>query len=234
MFFCRVGVRRNFVSTTRIAFGSLVLAVIAVVAPVSADVIDKFDNVLGTPTGEFGWDDYNGASYVGPHTPDQFATGVGGGEFSVTAGGFFDAGNLYSLNSTPAYTLSLTGLDNSNSFTSLAVQVATTDNLTSNRFSIGGSGPDEFINLGQRHSLDFGGDAIPVNFYWAEWIGLSADTDYTLDISAGFVPHRVMTGTKVSYFNTSSAFNISAVPEPGSCLALGILGLCLLGRRRKS
>ncbi|MDG1808606.1 MAG: PEP-CTERM sorting domain-containing protein [Pirellulaceae bacterium] len=210
-----------------------------------ADVIDDFDNVAGTPTGEFGWDDFNGASYGGPHTPDQFVTGTGNANITVTPiptppGGVV-AGNLYAHTTVPNWKLNLTGLSSTNAFTSIAVQVATTAdftgaNLDASNFLMDGMAPDEFIDLGSRTSIPGnGGVPSPVNFYWAEWIGESAETDYTVDVSGAGGFFQVLAGAKVSYFNTESSFNItSSVPEPSSIIVLGCVALVTQLRRKRS
>lgn len=197
-----------------------------------ADVIEFFDHVVGTPAGEFGWDDFGtvGAPYEGPHAPDQFSTGSGVGSLEVNSGGIITStANLYSFFSTPEWTFEFTDLDATNSFTSIAVQIATSATLDKSHFTIGGVQSDEFIDLGQR--VEIGGSGY--NFYWAQWQGLSATDSLSVRIT-GTGEHESLAGAKTSYFNTSSSFNITAVPEPGSLIVLvPLTGIAFLRRRRE-
>ena len=63
----------------------------------AVDVSPYFDNVSGSPAGEFIWYDFglNGEPYAGPHGPDQFAVG-GSGTLDVTPGGMITTTNSYS------------------------------------------------------------------------------------------------------------------------------------------
>ncbi len=230
--------RKNFLFACVLSTGAL-----SGVTRCEADVIDQFDIVAGAPNGEFGWDEFNGASYGGPHSPDQFTTGSGNASISVTPvpnppGGVV-AGNLYAFTTVPNWQINLTGLSNANGFTSLAVQIATTadiagENLSALNFTLGGSAPDEFIDLGVRTSIPGNAGApTPVNFYWAEWIGESADSDYSIDVSGAGEFHQVLAGAKASYFNTTSSFNISSVPEPASMTVITAIGFISFLRRRR-
>ena len=52
----------------------LVTAIFGVSTYANADVIEHFENVAGSPSGEFGWDDFNGASYGGPQKWHELRT----------------------------------------------------------------------------------------------------------------------------------------------------------------
>lgn len=198
----------------------------------SADVVQYFDTVSGTASGEFAWDDFGttGTSYAGPHAPDQFATGSGSAAISVTEGGLITStNNLYSFFSVADWTHSLASAESSQAYTSIALQVAVSPTLTAADFQINGMNPDQFIDLGQRAAV--GG--FDYNFYWAEWQGLDAAATYDIIVS-GTGEHESYAGAQLTYFNDSSVIDISAVPEPGSAciLAPALLGVLTLRRRR--
>lgn len=196
-----------------------------------ADVVPYFDNVRGEPTGEFLWDDFSG-SYGDAHAPDQGSTGTGNATLTpVPDGGVITStGNLYSLNTIPTWTIDLTFLETGEDYHSLAVQIATSSVLDISRFSLDGLAATEFVDLGQRANI--GG--FPYNFYWAEWQGVTARADASIEV-AGLGPHEGMAGAKVTYFNTaSSQFDISAVPEPGTGLLLLAATAGVLLRRRRT
>ena len=195
-----------------------------------ADLMDDFANVTGTPTGEFGWDDFGltGSPYEGPHAPDKF--GSSSSNITANAGGIITStNNLYSFFSIPEWSVDLADLDVAESHTSLAVQFATSATYNAAQFSLAGSAPDEFEFLGP--GPDNGGFSL--NLYWAEWQGLNAATDYSVQL-LGTGQHQSLAGVKASYFNTSdSNYNISAVPEPGSLgILASLLGVISLRRRQ--
>jgi hypothetical protein len=221
---------------------AIVCGVVGLSTPVAlaqpfADGIAFFDNVFGPTSGEFGWDVFNGTGYVGPHTPDQFATGIGSANLTVNPGGFgpTSQGNLYSFNSIANWRFDLSGLEASDPFTSIAVQLAVTrsgPDVAITNFMLGLAQPDDFFRL--TRDVQIGGFGAPaaVDYYWAEWNGLTAATDFTV-LATGTGIHQSLVAAKFSYVNTSSAsYNITAIPEPSSA-ALGFSLLSLLGLRRR-
>ncbi|MEL7499760.1 MAG: hypothetical protein AAFN77_19310 [Planctomycetota bacterium] len=205
---------------------------LCITTPSNADVIDFFDTVTGTADGEFGWDEFGltGSSYEGPHLPDQFAAGTGGGSLTINSGGLITTtNNLYSFFSVANWQFGLSGLSTDESFTSVAFQFATSFEYDASQFTLNGSAPDEFFGLGKR--TEIGG--FGYSFYWAEWQGLNASNSYSVQL-AGTGQHQSLAGAKASYFNTAnSAFNITAVPEPSAMLVLVVLGFASLAHRQR-
>ncbi|MEL7496545.1 MAG: hypothetical protein AAFN77_02980 [Planctomycetota bacterium] len=218
-----------------------------------ADVaIGNFDSIAQPTSGEFGWDDFGSAPYVGGHSPDQFERG-GNGQLNVSAGGFsFDDGtdtDLYAFTSEPKWDFSLSGLNASSAFTSVVLQVAVSDaagppvlgHMSSGLFTIGGQTPDEFIDFGSRSDVDFNGDPISIHYYWAEWTGLTASSNLLLEVKSPQFDnpgvdshHQLFTGAKISYVNTSDAsFDITSVPEPGSMTIIAFLSIATVIQRRR-
>ena len=161
----------------------------------------EIENELASST--YGWDVFSGA-YPGPHTSTLDNTV---GSLSVfPAGGLISStGNLYAFFTFPVYTISIEDLDNGQPFVSVVVQIATTEVIDETRFDLP---PDEFEFLGERASLDFEGDSIPINFYWAEWSGMPATNEFEVDIT-GTLEHVSFCGARVSYFNTAAPLDVT-------------------------
>ncbi|MEM7453207.1 MAG: hypothetical protein AAF456_02520 [Planctomycetota bacterium] len=177
-------------------------------ASASADVYEFFDNVNGTPDGEFTWDDFGltGSPYEGPHAPDQGASGVGNGVVTVTSGGLITTtNNLYSLFSIARWSVGINSLEESDQYTSVVVQFAVSSTFVPGDFTLDGNAPDEFIDLGQRASA--GG--FPYNFYWVEWQGVPAGSDYEIALQ-GTGQHQSIAGAKATYFNTATPYDITS------------------------
>ena len=173
-------------------------------------VIDSFAVIAESPDGEFGWDEFGltGSPYDGPHAPDQF--GSGSTIISSPGGLITSTNNLYSLFSVPQWTVNLNGLDDTESFTSLVVQFATSTQYDAGDFTLAGESPDEFIFLGE--GPEIGG--FPIYFYWAEWQGLDSASSLSIELQ-GSGQHQSLAAVKASYFNTTDPnYNISAVSEP--------------------
>lgn len=66
--------------------------------------------------------------------------------------------------------------------------------------------------------------------FWAEWIGVAAASDFDINISTGG-QFQTLTAVDAAYFNTYTAFNITAVPEPGMGVVSLLFGLVSLRRR---
>lgn len=151
----------------------------------------------------YGWDFFVGAY------PEQHASSLddSGAELSVApAGGVVSStGNLYSLFTIPTYTFLLQQLDDSLEFTSVVVQVATTEIIDETRLS---QPPTEFIFLGARGSLEFDNDVFPINYYWIEWQGMASTTNFEVEL-AGAEIHTSFCSARASYFNTASPANIT-------------------------
>ncbi len=215
----------------KVAFATGCLLLIFCPQTSKADVSEFFDSYAGPTTGEFGWDEFGttGASYVGPHNPDQGSVGTGSGILTSNGGGLISGtNNLYSFFSVPEWTVSLSGLDNAEGFSTIAFQVATSASYDATQFSLDGLAPDEFIDLGSR--TEIGGFAY--NFYWVEWQGVTSATDHSIVVN-GTGQHQSLAGVKTTYVNSASPTNLTAVPEPvSSSLAIGVVGL-LVGRRRR-
>jgi len=195
----------------------------------SADDISNLLMIQGAATGEFGWDNFSG-EYVGPHAPDRFSNGMGSGLISVNPGGVITSTqNLYSLFSTPTWSISMSGMDSSESFTSVVIQLAASGEYTADQFLLNGAAPNEFFTFGQ---LNIGG--FTTDLYWAQWEGLSAMDSFVATLAAptGSV-HRSLAATKVTYFNTATPYTIQAVPEPSLIGLLGMSSIGLLLRRRR-
>lgn len=196
-----------------------------------ADLMVYFADVEGTPTGEFGWDDFGltGSPYQGPHAPDKFGSSTS--NITANPGGIITStNNLYSFFTVPEWSVNLNDLVVSESYTSLAVQFATSSSYSAGQFSLAGNAPDEFEFVGA--GPESGGFAL--NIYWAEWQGLNASTSYSVELT-GTGQHQSLAGVKASYFNTSdSNLNISrSVPEPGSLgMLASLLGIISLRRRQ--
>lgn len=223
--------RARFAGT--VLFGLMFVATpLLVSSPAAADVIGFFNMVAGNPNGEFGWDDFGttGSPYQGPHATDQFTWGNGQSLIEVTPGGMITGtNNLYSFFSVPTWDFSMSSLDSSAPFTSLVLQISSSAELDGNNFSLGGLNPDEFVDLGQR--TEIGG--FPYNFYWAEWQGLSAAPSLGIQVF-GTGQHQSLAGAQLTYFNTTSSFNINSVPEPGSAgIVAGLLACVATGFRRR-
>jgi hypothetical protein len=148
--------------------------------------------------------------------------------------------------------LDLGSLDNSQSFTSIAVQFAMTQafirqtgvrtNLTATDFAINGINPGEFRNLGARDTIPGNnGTTEPVEYFWASWDGLAATTDLDIIVTGIGNPisfdgtFQTLATAKVSYVNTSDAnFRITAVPEPGSIAVMLFAAVPFAMRRRRN
>jgi hypothetical protein len=218
----------------RCCFVSLVVAL----ASTSYADIASYSNFLpvaGVPDGQFGWSEFTG-SYVGPHLPNEIAVG-GNASLSVSPGGLppGSSTNLYSFMSAPTYTIDLDSLNNTEAFTSVAVQLAIGAPLTSDSFSLAGQLPDEFELTGiQTVTVPNIGD-VDFFFYWAEWQGLASASDFQITVSSAD-QHVSLAGVKIDYFNTPTVYDISsvAVPEPASGIAVLIgLSFYVLQRRRR-
>lgn len=202
---------------------------VAFAGSANADII-HLQTIANSTNGEFGWDVFSG-TYAGPHAPDQFSTGVGTAQLSVTPGGVITStSNLYSLFSTPAWTFELENLQDSLPFTSVAIQLVANGTYNSNQFLLNGIVPDEFYSFGQ---VNVGG--FMSELYWAAWQGIAAQADYTATLAAPTgSQHHVLAAAKVSYLNSANPQNIQAIPEPSSGV-LVILAVCICGAiRRKS
>ncbi len=217
----------------------------------------EFVDVVGTPTGEFGWDGFTG-NYSDAHAPDAASSGVGTAFLSVTPdpdvvagfdgpGGIVGPpglpGDLYAHDTTPVYSLDLGSLETSGAFTSVAVQFAITKsflpptsrfNLTAASFELDGvGGPDEFEFLGPLAQIPGNSGPEDIDYFWAEWNRLAAGTDLDFTITGSLGQFQTLTAAKVSYFNGSDAnFNISFVPEPSAGILPLLFGLTFLKRRR--
>ena len=198
-----------------------------------ADVAN-YQNLLevdGSPSAQFGWSIFAG-SYEGPHSPNEISFG-GNATLTASPGGFppGSSGNLYSFTSVPTYTIQLDSLDDSNAFSSLAVQFALGSPLTESSFSLAGYGPDEFeLTSTQVVNVPNIGE-VTYFYYWAEWQGLAATDAYEVTVEAAS-PHVSLAGVKVDHFNTSSPYNIGAsVPEPTSAILLLLGSICALAIR---
>lgn len=218
---------RSFVckSKTAAMAAGLVLVANFMSGTAKADVMEFFDNVAQPTTGEFVWDDFSG-NYTDAHA-SQASSGIGSGAINVNEGGLVTSSsqNLYSFMSVATWTHNLSNLQEDHATNSLVIQVATTAALSEAQFSIAGGGPDEFIDLGNRT----GG----FNFYWAEWNDISASESLAITVN-GTGQHQVLGGSKISYINSSSATNLSAVPEPSTFGLFALAGAFgFVSRRRK-
>ena len=211
------------------ALTGMIFATLLLEGNVCADIIGEFKD-LQTQGGEWGWDDFGttGSAYSDAHLADQF--GSGSSISASPAGGLITSTkNLYSMFTVPTFSVDLSGLDDTDNFTSLVVQFAASGSYDASHFSLDGNNPDELVTwIGTQTS----GDSI--NMYWAEWQGLTADTDYSVSLQ-GTGQHQSLAGVKASYFNTgNSAFNMTPVPEPGTFTAMGLLAGMVALRRRRS
>ena len=181
----------------------VILVAIFFAGSVSAQEFDQFEASNEIANSVFGWDVFSG-DYIGPHAS---TLGSSGGLLSVSpAGGLISStSNLYAFFTFPSYTVSLSNLDSSEGFTSIVVQIATTEIIDETRFS---QTPDDFEFLGERGSLGFDGDDIPINFYWAEWIGMPAISSFEVEIT-GAEEHVSFCSAHASYFNTAQPLNVT-------------------------
>lgn len=202
-----------------------VLSVLVSTSKVKADTVPYFDTVAGSSSGEFAWDHFSG-SYGDSHSPDTAITGLGSATLTPSPDGGLITGtaNLYSFNSVPTWNFHLTGADDSLDYTSIALQFASNVALESSAFQLNGLTPDEFVAFGVRGSSGY-------SFYWAEWQGVTSESDYSIAVHGGGV-HEAVSGAQLTYFNTESAFDITAVPEPNSSMLLIGLAVSAMLRRR--
>lgn len=201
---------------------------------------------FGAADGTFEWDTFVGA-FAGPHATDVGTTGTGSASLDVieltpdlTDGPPFgiltSSSNLYSGGNTGTYGIDLTGLDASEAFTTVVLQIA----------YIPGSGPfaatlqldgvdttqvvDRGIADGVLHGLVQSPN--DTAYLWAEW-QVAAGSDYTLTFDT--VNHTNLAAVRIDYVNSGSVVDAiapSAVPEP-SALALLLGGAALCGVRRR-
>ena len=181
----------------------MTMSVMLVPPPIQAQEYILFEVANEPSDSVFGWDLFVGG-YPGPHAS---SLDDAGGVLTVSpAGGLISStGNLYAFFTIPTYTVSLNDLETSEAFTSVVVQVATTEVLDESRFSLV---PDEFEFLGARASLDFDGDQIPINYYWAEWNGMTASPDFEVSVS-GAAEHVSFCSVRASHFNTAEPLNVT-------------------------
>ena len=173
-----------------------------------------------TPTGSFGWDIFSGF-YSQPH---MTTIGDVNGVLTVTpSGGVVSSTmNLYSAGTTPRYEFAISNLDDTEIFTSVALQVAITGNsdgspLLSSDFFIELDGmeimPDDFEELGVRAQL---AGAFDIYYYWVEWNGLMASADLTM-VLQGVSNNLSFTAANISYFNSAEPMDIT-FGDPGVLL----------------
>ncbi|MEZ6096080.1 MAG: PEP-CTERM sorting domain-containing protein [Pirellulaceae bacterium] len=207
-----------------------------------AQQFEYFSNIMDV-TGQAGWDQFSPldpGNYAGPHAADVIETGLSNSFVSVTPGGFKAGPDLYAFLSTPTWSITVNTASTTEAFTSIALQVATTppavgDDLDNTSFLLNGIAPDEFIAFGPRTTLSAGGGQPPqdVNYYWASWNGLNAESSYELNVGPGG-NHAVFAAARVDYVNTSdSNYQISAVPEPATGVLLICLGIAATLKRRR-
>ena len=122
------------------------------------------------------------------------------------AGGLVSStSNLYAFFTFPNYTISLDQLDTSEAFSTIVVQIATTEEIDETQFNLP---PDDFVSLGVRGSLDFEGDQFPINVYWAEWTGISAMSEFEVEI-AGAIEHASFVSARAAFYNTSQPLDVT-------------------------
>jgi hypothetical protein len=185
--------------------------------------------IAGTPDGEFGWDVFSG-NYAGPHAPDVLSSGGMASLSAAPAGGIITSTqNLYSFFTTPTWQFSMNDLKHDLAFSSVAIQLVASGNYSADQFLLDGQQPAEFFQFGQ---VTLGG--FDTRFYWAEWQGLTSASRFTANLAApDGAQHLSLAAAKISYFNTSTVYDIQAIPEP-SVLGLGqLLVLVGLVRRRR-
>src|SRR5690606_32424820 len=97
-------------------------------------------------------------------------------------------------------------------------------------FTLGGIAPTEFAVL-----RSVSGGQSTLNYYWAEWQGLTAVNSYQVQISGvESGQHTSFAGASAAYFNTNSAaYDITAVPEPSSAGVLALIGAFAGALRRR-
>lgn len=212
-------------------------------AIVSGQQYSFFSEIVGGSTGRIGWDSFSITdpnNYVGPHAPDIIQSNSSGSILRVSPGGFKAGPNLYAFFSTPTWSIAANGLETTNPWTAVGLQVAVTPpetglDLVASNFALNGLTPDQFVNLGVRTSLNAGGGQPPqpVVYYWAAWNDLTAASNFNLSIGPGG-KHAVFTAARVDYVNHNNfGFQISAVPEPTLVPWILLAGSCAAFVRRR-
>ncbi|MCH2179881.1 MAG: hypothetical protein MK106_13865 [Mariniblastus sp.] len=211
-------------------FTGTLLCSFVVMNAASADVLyDAFVD-FEVSDGEQGWGDFTG-QYTDAHQPDQ--TGPTSSILLASpAGGIVTStGNLYSMSTVPTYNVQVTSVDNTEDYTSVALQVATSSSAyTASSFALGGAAPDEFANYQYKDSGGF-----TYQYYRAEWTGLNASSFYSMTMTgAPFAVHQSLAAARVDYVNTSdSSYNMQSVPEPAAfSVMVALCGLAGFRRRR--
>ena len=185
------------------AFPSLILLIAMFHSQATGQEYLLFETENQKANSVYGWDFFSGA-YPEPHESnlddaDAFLTVTpAGGLISSTA-------NLYAFFTVPTYTFTFCGLENSEAFSTLVLQIATTEIIDETRFDIP---PSEFIELGELSSLPFDGDELPVYFYWVEWTGLPATSDFEVAVE-GMQMHASFCGARAAHFNSSMIVDVS-------------------------
>ena len=221
--------RNSVTKKVTAGFASLLLFSFVVVHTASADVLyDAFVD-FEVSDGEQGWGVFTG-QYTDAHQPD-----IQGPTSSILtaspAGGIITStGNLYSMNTVPTFDVQATFLDDTEAFTSVALQMATTGSYSASNFDIGGAAPDEFAQFYAKDSAGF-----TYNYYRAEWYGLNSSSVIGATITGTpFNVHQSLAALRFDYVNTGSdSYNMQSVPEPGALsLMAALFGFVGLRRRR--
>ena len=210
-------------------FAATLLCSFVVMNPASADVLYNAFVDFEVSDGEQGWGVFTG-QYTDAHQPDM--TGPTSSILLATpAGGIITStGNLYSMGTVPSFNVQLTSLDDTEDYTSVAFQFATTGTYAASSFDLGGAAPDEFAKYAEKDSAGF-----TYNYYRAEWTGFTSNSFYSATMTGTpFDVHQSLAAARFDYVNTGNAsYNMQSVPEPGALsVMVAICGLAGFRRRR--
>lgn len=204
-------------------------------------------------TGQFEWDEFVASfppgptAALGPHAADVANFGGAGTldalDFTVDP---FDGPpfplitgteNIYAGGTIVDFDVELSGLDTTNAFTTVVLQIAATGEINSSSILLDGITPSSFVDrgiAGVLHDTDNSNAFFLTNFYWAAW-QVAADADYLLEF-ANAANHTSLAQVRADYFNTAAPFTAvaaSTVPEPATAtlLALMLSGLVTVPNR---
>jgi hypothetical protein len=237
--------KRKFVSINSMIAIATLSFVVLVQSFVLADQDtspDYFTIQSISSTGSFGWDEFTGGA-AGPHSPDVIVTGAGTAPATSPPdplpGGWFpplvtSTQNLYAGPNFVTWTIGLSSLDATESFTTVVLQLASQGPLSP--ILLDGNTPTSFVDRGVAPGVIHNTDgatpmAADTNYYWAEW-QLPAASSYSL--TANNPAHHIsLAAARVDYFNQAGGYfdavEPGLVPEPSS-LVLGGLALCCAWR----